>query len=38
MNPKMLNWNLRMQQKIPYIDPRLNKQKKNWLHNFNGGL
>ncbi len=24
-----------MQQKYPYIDPKLNKQKKNWLHNFN---
>jgi hypothetical protein len=24
-----------MQQKYPYIDPKLNKHKKNWLHNFN---
>jgi hypothetical protein len=23
--------------KNPYIDPKLNKQKNNWLHNFNGG-
>jgi hypothetical protein len=25
-----------MQQKIIYIDPKLNKHKKNWLHSFNG--
>jgi hypothetical protein len=24
--------------KNPYIDPKLNKHKKNWLHNFNGGI
>jgi hypothetical protein len=38
MNPKMLGWNLYMQQKNPYIDPKLNKHKTNWLHNFNGGI
>jgi len=27
-----------MQQKNPYIDPKLNKHKKNWFHNFNGGI
>ncbi len=24
--------------KSPCIDPKLNKHKKNWLHNFNGGI
>jgi hypothetical protein len=24
--------------KNPYIDPKLDKQKKNWLHNFNDGI
>jgi hypothetical protein len=37
MNLKMLNV-FCMQQKIPTFDPKLNKHKKNWLHNFNGGI
>jgi hypothetical protein len=24
--------------KNPYINPKLNKHKKNWLHNFHGGI
>jgi hypothetical protein len=24
--------------KNPYIDPKLNKHKNNWLYNFNGGI
>jgi hypothetical protein len=38
MKLKMLSWNLCMQQKNPYIDPKLNKHKTNWLDNFSGGI
>jgi hypothetical protein len=35
MNLKMLSENLSMHKKNPYIDPQLNKHKRNWLHTFN---